>query len=406
MFELARAVSKEGRNVLVYFLDKEFGPGKQFFDKIKASETQQFKIKSKNTFATGGEYKYSSFKPAEEITTSINQAYKAVKLLFYVLSSLKFLFAELCILLKTKPAVVIVRPDHVISFPISCALLRIPFIIDNDGIAEEFDWFNNIPTHLVRPFVTWRTRMADAVLVISEECRKYWIDHKVKENRLFMCPNAADPDEFKPAPEEFRSKNRKKLSIGNKDIVVAYSGTQAGWHGINTLIAAIPDVLNFYYDTFFLIIGKGPDKNSGEYLKLPALIRKNKICATGQVAHSEMAHFIDLADIVIMPYPTMPIFYFSPMKMFEALALDKIIIAPRLGQIKEICSELPSAFLYDPEKPFIDEIKSALSEAIAFLNSHTSANFSRDILVKNHTWQHRGRAILDACGFVSGMEKK
>ena len=57
------------------------------------------------------------------------------------------------------------------------------------------------------------------------------------------------------------------------------------------------------------------------------------ILCTGRVPHSEIPSYIAAMDVGVMPDSNL---YGSPMKIFEYMAMGKIVIAPRVPAVEEI----------------------------------------------------------------------
>ena len=66
--------------------------------------------------------------------------------------------------------------------------------------------------------------------------------------------------------------------------------------------------------------------------KVPEAIRKERLVFTGPLPYARMGEHIDMADAMVIPYPHSDFFYFSPMKLFEAMCLGKLIVAPHQRQ--------------------------------------------------------------------------
>jgi glycosyltransferase involved in cell wall biosynthesis len=106
-----------------------------------------------------------------------------------------------------------------------------------------------------------------------------------------------------------------------------------------------------------------------------------------------MPRWLDAADVAAMPYPPLDLFHFSPMKMFEALAMGKPLVAPAQGQIAEFLERLPSAVLYDPRRS--GALAGALVAALALPAGAGLAG--RRLIESGHSWAHRAAVVEAAC---------
>ena len=69
---------------------------------------------------------------------------------------------------------------------------------------------------------------------------------------------------------------------------------------------------------------------------------------TGAVAHEAVPRYLAEMDVGVAPYPDLPTFYFSPLKIFEYAAARVPIVASAVGQIAEILVHRKSALLHPP----------------------------------------------------------
>ncbi len=82
--------------------------------------------------------------------------------------------------------------------------------------------------------------------------------------------------------------------------------------------------------TRLLIVGDGP-----EFEKLVADVTvrglANATHFTGSVPSGEVAGLLAAMDVAVAPYPNLPQFYFSPLKVYEYMAGGLPVVASRIG---------------------------------------------------------------------------
>ncbi|HFE53080.1 MAG TPA: glycosyltransferase, partial [Bacteroidetes bacterium] len=111
----------------------------------------------------------------------------------------------------------------------------------------------------------------------------------------------------------------------------------------------------------------------------------------------EVPGYVAEMDIVIAPYPRLPVFYFSPVKIFEYMAAGKAIVTSRLGQIAEYLEDGTDAILCEP-----DDLE-GMTAAVARLASDDGlrnrlGRAAREKLLRHHTWDHKAaqwEAVLE-----------
>ncbi|MBN1981613.1 MAG: glycosyltransferase [Chitinivibrionales bacterium] len=402
-FELANAVKRRNHDVVLYYRSKFFSPPVPFVNFINNAR-HAFPI----LFTRNGTK--NTHKPASSFLLPLSRLQRMKRsfgLIKRMLSTLSYLPHDLRILSRLKPDVLVVYPAHFISFVFAAKLCRIPVVMDVDGPAEELDMYYKISTAFVRPFDIARAHYIDSILSISHESTSLWLKKGIPAEKIFLCENGADPAVFQPGTEKKRAEIRFSLGIGNK-IVLGFSGVMAPWHGMHLFLSHAENFLSEHPDVCICIIG--PDKRSS-FLPKQHLLRddtQKKIIFTGAIPYDEMPQYIDILDILIMPYIPVDLFYFSPMKMYECLALNKIIVASRMGQLHSVLQTVSHAFLYDPKLPPEKGMYASIEQALLFLKHQKNApREGREMIDRHHSWAIRGNTVLQACEYaIKKMRKK
>jgi glycosyltransferase involved in cell wall biosynthesis len=386
-FELARAAAAvPGCNITLHLLHERIQLPEWFFSMIEHAVSDNFKIFCRKP---NGPPEPAGTRPRRSGSlTTTGQIGTIAK-------SLRFVPRELKIIRSQKPDVVAVRPDYSFSFRISCMLLSVPLVLVTDGPAEELAALHQYAARWPVAFDAWRARHAAAITVISETCRQLWLDKKIEPSRLFLCPNGADPEVFKPLPPDRRRALRAALGFPESAVVIGFAGNQQFWHGLRLLAGAFVALARRDRRLHLLVAGSLEGKAASGLDSVPASLA-GRVRTTGPLDYALMPEYMDCMDLFVMPYPRFSLFHFSPMKMFEALAMGKVIVASAQGQITELLAGLPSAFLYNPD----DEsgLREALVRALAALESSPGLGaFSRAAGREKHTWRQRGEVLAAAC---------
>jgi glycosyltransferase involved in cell wall biosynthesis len=147
----------------------------------------------------------------------------------------------------------------------------------------------------------------------------------------------------------------------------------------------------------FLLVGSGSLHGEVERL-LTAEREGGRVIFTGAVAHERVPALLDACDILVAPHVPLADgsdFFGSPTKIFEYLAMGKAIVASRLGQIGEVLSDQETALLVEAGNAGqLTEALVRVTEA-SELRARLGAN-AREAAVKNHTWGHNARRVLEA----------
>jgi glycosyltransferase involved in cell wall biosynthesis len=235
---------------------------------------------------------------------------------------------------------------------------------------------------------------AARIFVVSEVERRNLEARGVAAEKIVVNPNGVDVELFRPGIGGAAS--RRDLGIKETDLVAGFVGTFGPWHGVVELAHAIK-MLPAELPVRFLIVGSGSLHGEVERL-LRAEVESGKVIFTGAVAHERVPALLDACDILIAPHVPLADgsdFFGSPTKIFEYMAMGKAIVASRLGQIGEVLSDEETALLVEPGN--IKELASALVRVVETpeLRARLGPN-AREAAVKNHTWGHNARRVLDA----------
>jgi glycosyltransferase involved in cell wall biosynthesis len=113
-----------------------------------------------------------------------------------------------------------------------------------------------------------------------------------------------------------------------------------------------------------------------------------RVVFTGAVPHEKIPSLLHKTDILVAPYPRLPGFYFSALKIFEYMAAGKAIIASDIGQITSILKNQETALLVPPGDG--KELSNALArlKGDSELRSKLGQNALSEVRRK-HTWDHR-----------------
>lgn len=185
---------------------------------------------------------------------------------------------------------------------------------------------------------------ADQVVVVSEWLRQYVIGEGADRDRVSVIPNAADPNLFCPRLDP--SRLRRQLGWDDR-FVLGFTGSMKRWHGISTLLEALQMLGGAESRFRVLLVGSGPE--------LPDLEQEvqrrglgGAVHLTGAMPHELIPEAIAAMDATVAPYASAADGYFSPVKLFEYMAMARPVVAARIEQVDEVIEHGRTGWLYTP----------------------------------------------------------
>jgi len=150
-----------------------------------------------------------------------------------ILTNIKFYFEEKKILEQEKPDLLISRLE---AYTISSIYLankkKIPVIVEADGPVayEKMNYQNQFWTHqkLVDYFEVAALKKSLLSFTVSNQLKKYFIQKGVPGDSIYVIPNGADPDRFRP---DFPCDDVKQQYKLRNNLVIGFVGSFHYWHG-------------------------------------------------------------------------------------------------------------------------------------------------------------------------------
>jgi glycosyltransferase involved in cell wall biosynthesis len=219
---------------------------------------------------------------------------------------------------------------------------------------------------------------------ISENLKQYWLANNISQSKSIALHDGATLDDRIVVPKnEFLFNDQSKLKV-------VYTGSLYEDRGIDRLLKLAKDFPNVN----FLVVG-GPDKNAELFRNKAKADSVSNILFTGYVDHEYVSYYLSNADVLLALWsrsvPTID--YCSPLKIFEYMNSNKLIIADGFITIKEVLSDNKNAILCNPDE--YDSLKKALSDVI---NNPEKLNIGKDnkeLIMSKYSWEKRTELILE-----------
>lgn len=241
---------------------------------------------------------------------------------------------------------------------------------------------------LVEPMRRWRDRLCRLTSLFvtpSASILPEWVDPQTVleiewgADVHHFRPHAPGPAPFAPDPSR---------------IQCIFAGAFRSWHGAVHLSAALAR-LHAAGDHRFggVFIGDGPERGAAERgaRGVPA------VQFTGAVPHAQLPAALARADIGVAPFdpvkhaPLRLGFYWSPLKIFEYMAVGLPVVAPSLPRLRKLVEHGREGLLYDGDDPRgLDHALVTLADPALRRRLGAAA---RERVVRDFSWEAHCRAL-------------
>ena len=185
----------------------------------------------------------------------------------------------------------------------------------------------------------------DKLIAVSEDVRDFHIETlKLNKNKFSVLVPGINLNEFQLTDNFSLNKKKLELGIDINSFVVVVVGVLSEQKGHKYLIEAAPSVLIKYPDTRFLIIGPGPLRQELEQMT------KNKGVSNEFIFTGFSENLVDLLAISNV-FISCSLWEGLPQTVIEAMAMNKPVIATKVGGLPELIQDGKSGILIPPSDP-------------------------------------------------------
>jgi phosphatidyl-myo-inositol dimannoside synthase len=254
--------------------------------------------------------------------------------------------------------------------------------------------FNPFPWASARAYDTIRRRVlrsVDLLLPVSRYTAELLVSAGVDHRRIRTVHNGTDPDVFRPVDP---SALRRSLGTEGRRILLTVTRL-VGRKGVDTVLDALPRVLERNPTVTYLVVGDGPERQSLEY-QARRLGSQADVRFLGRVPYAELPAYYSLADVAVMPSRNEPpdVEGFG-IVFLEANACGCAVIGAASGGIPDAVLDGETGLLVPPADP------TALADAITRILADDSlrerlGSTGRKRVLAEATWQHAADAVYAA----------
>lgn len=268
-----------------------------------------------------------------------------------IVKFMRLVFRLVSFIKKEKFDLIHTNDIHSAQYSVLAAkLARVPCILHtrNTGLAGWLGWKNSLIF-----------KIATKIIAISREVKESLLEIGVAADKIQIIHNAVDLDEFNLVISG--KPYRDEIGVADGESLIGVVGRIVPHKGQDIFIQAIPDILNFFPNAKFTIIGEDSTPNGDFIIQLRQLIAElkleAKVCFSGFKAN--VPQIMKALDVLIVPSLSEP---FGRV-VIEAMAAKTPVVASRVGGIPDIIENGVNGILVPLKNP------KAISEAVIRLLS-------------------------------------
>ena len=230
---------------------------------------------------------------------------------------------------------------------------------------------------------------AEAIITVSENLKNILISNGINSNKITSVHNGVDISLF-----DYRingEKIRKKYNISHK-FVIGFVGAFYKHHGIEELIKNFQKFILEYDNIHLLLVGDGATKKRCEYL-VNQLNLNSYITFTGYIDYQRVPEYIAAFDIALMPDSND---FGSPIKLFEYMAMKKVVLFPDYAPILEIIKHQKTGLIFEKQniESLIGQLKWSLEHKEELISI---AEEAFNLVMEKYTWRENAKRVLQVC---------
>lgn len=319
-------------------------------------------------------------------STNINRAQGEIQHMQSYIEIFETLFAE------QQVGKIHVRSTFLIALPalIAARRLGLPILYEVSGLWELVYCDREHSSHLFKRSrfaelaETVTMRNVDRLVVMNQAVRQIAVERGVQERHVAVAPNAVDVRRFTP-----QTVNTSEINT------IGYLGSFVDYEGLDLLIDTVKIFKKMQTPIRVLMVGDG-----GEFANIRRRVRKEGLDQlvelTGRVPHEDVLHMYRRMDILVYPRrSTNATEAITPLKPFEALALEKPIVVSSVKPLREIVGNDERGLVFQADDP--NDMAKAIRRLIADPTLKLKlGRTGRQWVIENRNWDRVVEVFRDS----------
>jgi glycosyltransferase involved in cell wall biosynthesis len=180
---------------------------------------------------------------------------------------------------------------------------------------------------------------------------------------------------------------RRTLVPGSR-VAIGFHGRLRDWHGLELVAKAGRALLQAGDDVHFVLAGEGDFARVFE-----PHVAADRITLLPWQAHAEVARTVACFDVLALGSVARQPYYYSPLKLCEAMAARVVPVVPRVGDLPELVRDGENGLCYSPGDDL--ELLNALRRLVRDAALRARLGHAAVESAGKVTWHDVARGILD-----------
>ncbi len=233
---------------------------------------------------------------------------------------------------------------------------------------------------------------ADHVFTITQAIADILVEYGISPEKISVLPNSVNIDNYSPMERDRALEEKYELF---DKVVVGYVGSFVEYEGLDLLLEAIADIRDKVGEYLrVLLVGDGPIME--DLLELSQQLGvADLVTFTGRVPNDEVKRYYSLIDIAPFPRKGRRVCELvSPLKPFEAMAMQKAIVASSVQALEEIVEDGVTGLIHSKDDG--KELGECIMKLVLddMLRDELASN-ARAWVRENRTWEMAGSRVTD-----------
>jgi glycosyltransferase involved in cell wall biosynthesis len=266
------------------------------------------------------------------------------------------------------------------STAIVARLSRRPLVVEVNELAGD-------PRVRAQPILPGLARWADRfvfrrarlIVTVSPHLKRRIEELGIPADRVLVLPNAVSEDDLAlpitPSP----------FILQPSSFNLAFAGWFVEWHRLDFLIEAL--AAPQFAEVLLVLIGEGPLRPALEEQARSLGVR---VQFPGPIPHAAIPAALRQMDACVVPHSNE---YRSPIKLFEFMAQERAVLAPRTEPVESVVRDGEEALLFTSLD--VQSLRESIQKLLDSkeLRERLGRN-ARSLVAEKHTWEQNARGVL------------